>query len=69
MTHSWLSYKKPKYVWCIQHIHSEVDSLGGGQRGIEAFCQASGMCHTGMLTREGVARLYKEFETQGEEAF
>lgn len=52
-----------------EYIHSEVDSLGGGQRGIEAFCQASGMCHTGMLTREGVARLYKEFETQGEEAF
>lgn len=52
-----------------EYVHSEVDSLGGGQRGIEVFCQASGMCHTGMLTREGVARLYKEFETQGEDAF
>lgn len=52
-----------------EYVHRKVDNLGGGQRGIDAFCRQSGMCHAGMLNREGVARLYKEFETQGDEVF
>lgn len=52
-----------------EYVHRKVDNLGGGQRGIDAFCRQSGMCQTGMLNREGVARLYKEFETQGDEVF
>lgn len=52
-----------------EYIHSEVGRLGGGRDGIEAFCQRSGMCRTGMLNRESVARLYKEFEKQKDEAF
>lgn len=52
-----------------EYVHSKVDSLGGGQRGIDAFCRQSGMCQAGRLNREGVARLYKEFETQGDEVF
>lgn len=52
-----------------EYVHRRVDSLGGGQRGIDAFCRQSGMCQAGKLTREGVVRLYKEFETQGDEVF
>ena len=52
-----------------EYVHRKVDNLGGGQRGIDAFCRQSGMCQAGMLNREGVARLYKEFETQGDEVF
>lgn len=52
-----------------EYVHSKVDSLGGGQRGLDGFCRQSGMCQAGMLNREGVARLYKEFETQGDEVF
>ena len=52
-----------------EYIHGEVDRLGGGKDGLEAFCQSSGMCRTRMLNRECVARLYQEFETQKDEAF
>lgn len=52
-----------------EYIHRQVDKLGGGQRGIDAFCEQSGMCQARMINREGVERLYKEFEKQGDEAF
>lgn len=52
-----------------EYVHGQVDKLGGGQRGIDAFCKQSGMCQAGILNREGVERLYKEFERQGDETF
>ena len=52
-----------------EYVHRQVDKLGGGQRGIDAFCEQSGMCQARMLNREGVERLYKEFERQGDESF
>ncbi len=28
VTYSWLSYKKPKYVWCIQHNNNKKQKHG-----------------------------------------
>ena len=52
-----------------EYVHEQVDKFGGGEQGIEAFVQQSGMCHTGMLTRDSIGKLYKDFESQGDEAF
>lgn len=52
-----------------EYVHEKVDRLGGGERGFEAFFQQSGMCRTGMLTRDSLHKLYKDFESQGDEAF
>lgn len=52
-----------------EYVHEKVDRLGGGERGFEAFFQQSGMCSTGMLTMESLHKLYKDFESQGDEAF
>lgn len=52
-----------------EYVHRKVDKLGGGQRGIDAFCKQSGMVQAGMLNRDGVVKLYKEFEKQGDETF
>lgn len=52
-----------------EYVHKKVDSLGGGEKGINAFCESSGMFRSGWITRDDIARLYKEFEKQGDEAF
>lgn len=52
-----------------EYVHEKVDRLGGGERGFEAFFQQSGMCRTWVLTRESLHKLYKDFESQGDEAF
>ena len=40
-------------------VVAKLAKLGGGQRGIDAFCEQSGMCQARMLNRESVERLYK----------
>lgn len=52
-----------------EYVHDEVDRLGGGEDGMKAFCQRSGMCLTGMLNFWSVKRLYEEFGSDAAEAF
>lgn len=52
-----------------EYIHGQVDKLGGGEKGINAFCESSGMFQSGWITKDDIARLYKEFEKLGDEAF
>ena len=52
-----------------EYVHGQVDKLGGGGNGINAFCESSGMYRSGWITKDDIARLYKEFEKQQDEAF
>ena len=52
-----------------EYVHGQVDKLGGGENGINAFCESSGMYRSGLITKDDIARLYKEFEKQEDEAF
>lgn len=52
-----------------QYIYLKVQRLGGGEKGIDAFCVQSGMYQGGMLTRDEIRQRIAEYKQLQNEAF